>query len=332
MSVSVLRTADAWYAEHDGRAVRVDTDATTTAALLADRRAVERAHTTAVTGDNSFEVRHLDLVSPVTTPCRVVAQMVNYRSHARESGMDPGKVVPTFFRKSSGSVCGPHDTVVRPEHVRLLDYEAELGLVLGATLPLGTTVTEENLDRFVAGLVVTDDVSARDVQLPQGQFYEAKSYPTFTPVGPRLVLLEPRDVPHIARLRVRLWVNQVLRQDRTLTDMIVPPAQALTRLAGFQRLDPGDLVLTGTPGGTALRSPRPVVRALGSLLPADRRWRTLTERQTANPAYLQHGDIVTVGIATDDGSLDLGLQRTPVTHRTPVSPGAGDTGAQAPTR
>ncbi|MFD7712320.1 fumarylacetoacetate hydrolase family protein [Streptomyces sp. NPDC059785] len=315
MSISVLRTADAWYTERDGRAVRIDTGATTTANLLGDRTAVEKAHATAVTGGNSVDVRHLDLVSPVTTPCRVVAQMVNYRSHARDSGMDPGKVVPTFFRKSSGSVCGPNDTVIRPEHVRLLDYEAELGLVLGAALPPGTNVTEENIEQYVAGLVVTDDVSARDVQLPQGQFYEAKSYPTFTPVGPRLVLLEPHDVPHIARLRVRLWVNYVLRQDRTLSDMIVPPAQALTRLARFQQLEPGDLVLTGTPGGTALRSPRPVVRALGSLLPADRRWRALTKRQVTNPAYLQHGDIVTVGIATDDGALDLGLQRTPVEHR-----------------
>lgn len=318
MSTSILRTPDAWYVEAPGggRAVRVDTDATTTAELLLDRPAIEKAASTAVLDQGETEaVETLDLVSPVTTPCRVVAQMVNYKSHAKDSGMDPDTVPPTFFRKSSGSVTGPRATVVRPAHVRLLDYEVELGLVLGAPLPLGTVVTEENFSRFVAGLVVTNDVSARDVQLPKGQFYESKSYPTFTPVGPRLVLLDPEDVAHLQRLRLQLAVNQVVRQDRTLADMIVPPAQALTLLSRFQALDPGDLVLTGTPGGTALKAPRKIAEIIGGLMPPQRKWKTFFDRAAKNPDYLQHGDVVTACIRTDDGSLDLGQQRTPVEHR-----------------
>jgi 2-keto-4-pentenoate hydratase/2-oxohepta-3-ene-1,7-dioic acid hydratase in catechol pathway len=310
MSISVLRTPDTWYVETASGAAPVDTDATTTAALLADRPAVEKAASSAGTVD----VSTLDLVSPVTTPCRVVAQMVNFRSHAADSGFDPDRVPPTFFRKASGSVSAPTTTIVRPEHVRLLDHEVELGLVMGAPLPVGTTVGDDDLDRYVAGLVVTNDVSARDVQLPKGQFYESKSYPTFTPVGPRLVLLEPGDVAHLERLRLRLWVNDVLRQDRTLADMIVHPARALTLLARFQSLDAGDLLLTGTPGGTALKAPRRIVEVIGGLMPPERRWKAFVARAESNPDYLQHGDVVTATIATDDGRLDLGRQRTPVVH------------------
>ena len=133
----------------------------------------------------------LSLLSPLTTPCRVVAQAVNYRSHARESGFgdDPPAV---FFRKSSGSISGPTDDIVRPAHVRLLDYEIELGLVIRCGPAAGTAVRDADLADHVAGLIMCNDISARDVQLEKGQFYESKSYPTFTPTGPRLVLLERR--------------------------------------------------------------------------------------------------------------------------------------------
>jgi 2-keto-4-pentenoate hydratase/2-oxohepta-3-ene-1,7-dioic acid hydratase in catechol pathway len=253
----------------------------------------------------------LSLRSPVTTPCRVVAQAVNYRSHAREAGFgeDPPVV---FFRKSSASISGPADDVVRPAHVRLLDYELELGLVIGQGLALGTTVTDADLPRYVAGLVMSNDISARDVQLQKGQFYESKSYPTFTPTGPRLVLLDPQDFQQLARLRLRLWVNGELRQDGTVADMITRPAAALTLLARFQPLDPGDLVLTGTPGGTALQAPPAVIEKVGDLLPTPLKWRVFFSRQQRNPAYLKAGDVITASIATGDGVLDLGTQRLAV--------------------
>lgn len=119
-------------------------------------------------------------------------------------------------------------------------------------------VEERDLPSYVAGLVITSDVSAREVQLAKTQFYESKSYPTFTPTGPYLALLEPEDFAHLLdlrlRLRLRLSVNGELRQDRALADMIVRPAQALALPARFQTLDPGDLLLTGTPGGRPSRA------------------------------------------------------------------------------
>jgi 2-keto-4-pentenoate hydratase/2-oxohepta-3-ene-1,7-dioic acid hydratase in catechol pathway len=268
-----------------------------------------RAAGVAVTG--GVPVDRLWLRSPVTTPCRVVAQAVNYASHAQDAGVGERPPV-VFFRKSSASVSGPTGEVVRPAHVRLLDYELEVGLVMGQQLPIGAAVTDADLPGYVGGLVMCNDVTARDVQLEKGQFYESKSYPTFTPTGPRLVLLDPEDFPRLAGLRLRLWVNGELRQDATVADMITRPAAALTLLARFQPLDPGDLVLTGTPGGTALQAPPAVVEKMGDLLPAPLRWRVFFSRQERNPAYLKAGDQVTASIATGDATLDLGTQRVVV--------------------
>jgi 2-keto-4-pentenoate hydratase/2-oxohepta-3-ene-1,7-dioic acid hydratase in catechol pathway len=253
----------------------------------------------------------LSLLSPVTTPCRVVAQAVNYRSHAEEAGAgeDPP---PVFFRKSSASVSPATGDLIRPTHVRLLDYELEVGLVMGGRLGIGAIVTDADLPGYVAGLVMCNDISARDIQLEKGQFYESKSYPTFTPTGPRLVLLEGDDLGRLAGLRLRLWVNGAPRQDATAADMITRPAAALSALARFQPLDPGDLLLTGTPGGTALQAPPAVIEKVGDLLPAPLKWRMFFSRQERNPAYLKPGDVVTASIATDDGTLDLGTQRVDI--------------------
>jgi 2-keto-4-pentenoate hydratase/2-oxohepta-3-ene-1,7-dioic acid hydratase in catechol pathway len=317
MSIQVVRTPEGWWVESGtGRLHRVDTDADTTAALLADRSAVEEAAARAATDpDAGQSAREAEQLSPVTTPCRVVAQMVNYRSHAMDSGFDPDTVPPAFFRKASGSVSGPCQDIVRPPHVRFLDYEVELGLVMGADLPVGTEVTDSTLPKYVAALVVADDVSARDLQLPKTQFYESKSYPTFTPLGPRLLLVDADDLVRLPELRLTLKVNGATRQDRTTTDMIVRPARALSLLARFQTLKPGDVLLTGTPGGTALKSPGKLLATLGALLPPHKRWQKFFARQQQNPDYLKDGDVVTARIATDDGVLDLGEQRTVVRAR-----------------
>ncbi|WP_431682577.1 fumarylacetoacetate hydrolase family protein [Kitasatospora sp. KL5] len=311
MSTNVLRTADGWFAARGATAVRVDTAAATTAELLADRAAVAAAVRSTAEG-----VPLADLVplSPVTTPCRVVAQMTNFASHAADAGLDPRNIPLTFFRKASGSIGGPGDDIVRPAHVRLLDYEVEIGIVLGAPLPVGTAITAGDLGRYIGALVVTNDVSARDVQLPQTQFYEAKSYPGFTPVGPVLVLLDEDDLARFAELRLRLWVNGELRQDMPASDMIHRPLEALRSLARFQHLDTGDLLLTGTPVGTALSAPPKPVELLGSLLPAATKWRLFFKSQAKNAKYLRDGDVVEAAVATDDGAIDLGRQRTVVRY------------------
>jgi 2-keto-4-pentenoate hydratase/2-oxohepta-3-ene-1,7-dioic acid hydratase in catechol pathway len=311
MTISILRTADAWWVSTTTGAAKINTDATTTAGLLADRAAIEAA----ASDSHTVPVNSLTLLSPVTAPCRVVAQMTNFASHVKDAGMDPGSIPLTFFRKASGSIAGPSDDIVRPAHVRFLDYEVEIGLVIGREIPVGTEITEANLADYVAGLVVTNDVSARDVQLPKTQFYESKSYPTFTPAGPALVLLDSDELKRFGELRLRLRVNNEVRQDAIVDgDMIYPPVQALRGLARFQRLDPGDLVLTGTPVGTALSAPPKPIEIIGSLLPPAVKWKAFFNRQAKNPKYLRDGDVVETSIATDDGAIDLGVQRNSVKY------------------
>ena len=311
MTTSVLRTADAWWVQTPSGAVKIDTAATTTGELLADRGAIDAA----AHGSDPVPVESLDLVSPVTAPCRVVAQMTNFVSHVKDAGMDPNTIPLTFFRKSSASISGPFDDIVKPQHVKFLDYEVEIGLVIGRDIPVGTEIAESDLADYIAGLVITNDVSARDIQLPQTQFYEAKSYPTFTPVGPALVLLDADELKRFGDLRLQTRVGGELRQDMLVEgDMIYKPLEALRSLARFQDLRAGDLILTGTPVGTALSAPPKIVQTISSLLPPNVKWKAFFNQQAKNDKYLQHGDIVELSIATDDGAIDLGSQRTAVRY------------------
>ncbi|MCV7196810.1 fumarylacetoacetate hydrolase family protein [Mycobacterium angelicum] len=312
MTISILRTSDAWWVQTASGAVKVDTDAVSTGELLADRAAIDAA----AAGDHAVPVESLQVMSPVTAPCRVVAQMTNFTSHVKDSGMNPKTIPLTFFRKASGSISGPFDDIVKPQHVRFLDYEAEIGLVIGRELNVGATITAANLSDYVAGLVVANDVSARDVQLPKTQFYEAKSYPTFTPVGPALVLLNADELKRFGELRLRLHVNGETRQDMTVgADMIYSPLQALQALTRFQQLQPGDLLLTGTPAGTALSAPPKPVEVISSLLPPAVKWKAFFKRQANNVRYLHDGDLVETSVSTDDGTIDLGTQRNMVAYK-----------------
>jgi 2-keto-4-pentenoate hydratase/2-oxohepta-3-ene-1,7-dioic acid hydratase in catechol pathway len=316
MTISLLRTLDVdgrstWWVQTGTGAAKVQTSAATTSELLADRSAVDAA----AASTDTVPVDSLSLVSPVTAPCRVVAQMTNFRSHVADAGLNPDTVPLTFFRKTSGSISGPFEDIVKPAHVRFLDYEVEIGLVFAKPVPVGTKVTADNLADYVAGLVITNDVSARDLQLPKTQFFESKSYPTFTPVGPALVLLDGDELKRFADLRLKLSVNGEIRQDAVVAgDMVFSPLEAIQALTGFQRLDAGDLLLTGTPVGTALSAPPKPIELIGNLLPAHVKWNAFFKRQANNPKYLRDGDVVELTVATDDGAIDLGAQRTVVRY------------------
>ena len=306
MTVSILRTADAWWVQTASGAARVATDATTTAELLSDRAAIDAA----AESTDTVPVESLQLLSPITTPARVVAQATNYASHVKDVGRDPAKTPLTFFRKASGSVTGPFGDVVKPEHVKLLDYEVEIGLVIGRELPVGTEVTEANMADFVVGLVITNDISARDVQLTKQQFFESKSYPTFTPVGPALVLVDAEELKRFGELRLQLSVNGEVRQNMVVEgDILFQPVEALQALTKFQKLDAGDIVLTGTPVGTALTTHGVAPKGdidLGAFLAA---------QAEKNPKYLHDGDVIEATVATDDGAINLGVQRNVVVYK-----------------
>jgi 2-keto-4-pentenoate hydratase/2-oxohepta-3-ene-1,7-dioic acid hydratase in catechol pathway len=253
---------------------------------------------------------HVTLLPPVTDDRQFICQGINYASHVRESGMDPSKIgFNTLFTKASSCLVSAQAEVERPAHVRLLDYEIELGLVMRRPLTSAARIGPDQLHEWLAGVVIVNDVSARDVQLPETQFYKGKSYRTFGPVGPYLVLLDRRDWQRWPELRMRLHVNGRLRQDAYCGEMIFKPHQTLTEISALHDLRPGDLIATGTPAGCAARAPGKLAMWVLKHLMSDRdKWRVFINKGMDNPAYLQPGDTMNAAIRTDDGAIDLGEQ------------------------
>ncbi|MBI3214997.1 MAG: fumarylacetoacetate hydrolase family protein [Mycobacterium sp.] len=278
---------------------------------LIENGAADWKSAAAKTGDIAFA--EVEPLSPVTIPCRVMCQGANYRQHAIESGMNPDeRAFNLFFDKTDASVTGPHADVTRPAHVALLDYEIELALVMRQAVDRPTTITVENLHEYVFGVTIANDLSARDVQLPQGQFLKGKSYRGFCPVGPVLAVLEPGDFALLDDLELTLRVNGSVRQSDNTANMLYRPAETLTELTEFCNISPGDVLLTGTPHGCVATSPPPVVRRLATaLLPEDKMWAAFIKLNKRKP-YLQPGDVITASIRNATGSLDLGTQRTTI--------------------
>jgi 2-keto-4-pentenoate hydratase/2-oxohepta-3-ene-1,7-dioic acid hydratase in catechol pathway len=252
-------------------------------------------------------------LSPVTANQQFICQGANYRQHMIESGMDPNvKKFNMIFTKATSCIVPADSQVVKPNEVRFLDYEIELGLVLKRDITSSETVTDENLHEYIAGAVIVNDYSARDIQIPQMQFYKGKSYRTFGPVGPYLCLLEKQDIPKLKELVLTLTVNGTVRQNDTTAGLVYGPAETLTELSGVQDLHTGDLLATGTPSGCALSIPSPEKQRAAAQLPEAEKWRLFLQLQAERPQYLQVGDVVEAFIVSYDRSINLGVQRNVV--------------------
>ncbi|MCW5892616.1 MAG: fumarylacetoacetate hydrolase family protein [bacterium] len=309
MAVPVVRyeheAAIRWGVIAAGRITPIPGDFPTTGDLV---RRVTPAALRALGGDG-IDAATVRLLAPVTRNQRFVCQGANYRQHMIDSGVDPdAKTFNMIFTKAPSCIVPADSDVVRPKTVRFLDWEIELGLVLRRDVTAPVTVTDATLHEFVAGAVIVNDYSARDVQIPQMQFYKGKSFRTFGPVGPWLCLLEPADVPLLRDLRLRLTVNGEVRQQDTTANLVYGPAETLTELAGVHDLYAGDLLATGTPAGCALAIPPPLVQRFVGLLPEATKWSLFLAAQARRP-YLQPGDVVEARIASADGRLDLGVQQ-----------------------
>ncbi|MFM0685398.1 fumarylacetoacetate hydrolase family protein [Paraburkholderia strydomiana] len=249
-------------------------------------------------------------LSPVTADQQFICQGANYRQHMIESGLDPDvKKFNMIFTKASSCIVAADSRLVKPKEVQFLDYEIELGLVLKRNVTSRETVTDENLHDFVAGIVIVNDYSARDIQIPQMQFYKGKSYRTFGPVGPYLCLLQQQDIPKLKELELTLTVNGAVRQSDSTAGLVYGPAETLTELSGVHDLYAGDLLATGTPSGCALVVPSPEKQRAAAQLPEAEKWRMFLKMQSERPQYLSMGDVVEARIASPDGSIDLGVQR-----------------------
>jgi len=173
-------------------------------------------------------------------PSKIVAVGLNYRDHARELGQAlPDE--PIIFLKPPTSVIGPGDTIVLPPESSRVDYEAELAFVVGKR---ARRVSEADAPGHILGYTCANDVTARDLQQKDGQWTRAKSFDTFCPLGPWIETSFTCEGKRISSA-----VNDVLRQDSTLDNLIFKPHELLSFISSVMTLEPGDVVLTGTPAG-----------------------------------------------------------------------------------
>jgi 2,4-diketo-3-deoxy-L-fuconate hydrolase len=186
--------------------------------------------------------------SPIARPSAVICVGMNYAAHAAESGAQP-PTAPIIFLKTPNTVVGPCDPVPIPRGSTKTDWEVELGVVIGRRA-LYLDSPEQSRDH-IAGLVIANDVSEREFQIEVsgGQWSKGKSAPGFNPTGPWLVT--PDEVDY-TNLRLRSWVNGEPRQDSTTADLIFDVDFLIWNLSQYLALEPGDLILTGTPEGVAL--------------------------------------------------------------------------------
>jgi 2-keto-4-pentenoate hydratase/2-oxohepta-3-ene-1,7-dioic acid hydratase in catechol pathway len=218
-------------------------------------------------------VESLHLGPPIPDPDKIICLGLNYRSHAEEAGLKLPEV-PLLFAKYRNALNGPTAPIHLPKLSQQVDYEGELAVVIGRS---GKDIPAAEALNYVAGYMVLNDISARDLQMRTGQWLSGKTLDTFAPCGPALVLNEIKD-PQTLRILTRL--NGEVLQDGQTKDMIFSVAESITYISQLVTLQPGDIIATGTPEGVGFKRTPPI--------------------------FLQHGDLVEVEIA------GIGVLKNPV--------------------
>jgi 2-keto-4-pentenoate hydratase/2-oxohepta-3-ene-1,7-dioic acid hydratase in catechol pathway len=218
---------------------------------------------------------HPRLGVPFTGTSKYIGIGLNYSDHAEEANL-PVPEEPIIFNKATSSICGPYDDIVQPKNSKMLDWECELAVVIGARAQY---VPEDEALKYVAGYCIANDVSERAFQFQSSQWKKGKSHDSFGPLGPWLVTAD--EVPDPQALDMWLDVNGERMQKGTTRKMIFPVKKLIAYVSEFLTLVPGDVIATGTPPGVGM-----------GIKPA--------------PVYLKPGDVVTLGIT------GLGEQRQKV--------------------
>ena len=191
----------------------------------------------------------------IPRPGKIVCVGLNYRDHAAEGGQDLPKA-PLLFAKWPNTLIGDGDAIVLPPESSQVDYEAELGVVIGTS---ARRVSERDALDHVEGYICLNDVSARDLQFADGQWTRGKSPDTFCPVGPRLVPRE--EIADPQALAIRCIVNGEALQDSSTAQMIFSVAEIIAYTSQIITLEPGDLIATGTPAGVGVfRDPKVLLK------------------------------------------------------------------------
>ncbi|MFW6102566.1 MAG: fumarylacetoacetate hydrolase family protein [Chloroflexota bacterium] len=202
-----------------------------------------------VFGANSYQLAEVRLLPPCL-PSKIVGVGLNYRSHAKETKLSIPPA-PLIFLKPSTAVIGPGDEIVLPSFARRVDYEGELGVVVGKK---AKNVPKEKVRDYVLGYTCVNDVSERYAQREDGQWTRAKSFDTFAPIGPWIETeIEPDN------LKIETYLNKELRQLAYTADLIFGVYDLISFISGVMTLLPGDIIATGTPSGIGSMNPGDVV-------------------------------------------------------------------------
>lgn len=194
------------------------------------------------------------------TPEKIVCVGLNYRAHAEETGAElPPQ--PLLFGKFPTALCGPGDAIVLPPEATHTDAEAELAVVIGART---RRLTPEQALDAVAGYLAANDVSARNLQRGDGQWLRGKGFDTFCPVGPDLAPVE--ELGDASDLRVVQRLNGEVMQDGRTSDLIFDVRRLVAHASSVFTLEPGDLILTGTPPGVGIARTPPVSLKAGDVV------------------------------------------------------------------
>ena len=224
------------------------------AAGYADTLAVIAAGITAPDPGNTFPaypMSEVRLHAPLANPPRIFAIGLNYRDHAKESGMEI-PTTPVVFFKLPTAIVGPGDPIVLPVNSTQPDYEAELAFVIGRG---GFRLSADEAMKHVYGYTIVNDVSARDVQFASTQWSLSKCFPTFCPLGPAIVTADEIPDPHV--LHIGLSIDGEQLQNSNTSNMVFKIPELIEYLSSITPLLPGDIVSTGTPPGVGLgRTPK----------------------------------------------------------------------------
>jgi 2-keto-4-pentenoate hydratase/2-oxohepta-3-ene-1,7-dioic acid hydratase in catechol pathway len=258
------------------------------ALLAAGPSALARAKSAAASARERLPLASVVLAAPILRPPKFLAIGLNYADHVAESGLEAPKL-PTVFNKQSTCVAGPNADVHLPRISSALDYEGELGFVIGARC---RHVPKERAHEVIAGYLVVNDVSVRDWQLRIPTWTMGKSFDTHGPIGPWLTTADEIDP---SGLRLRTWVNGELRQDSNTKHLIFDCAAIVEHLSTAFTLEPGDVVATGTPGGVGIAMKPPRLLEVGDVVRVEiEGLGALENRVIAEPentALIAHGGV-----------------------------------------
>jgi len=244
MKLATIRTTNGTTAARLDGDVAVELPwATDVSALLTDPHWRDRVPTAV---GPRHPIAEVEYATVVPRPSKVFCVGLNYRSHIAELGLEL-PAYPVLFAKFADTLLGPYDVLVLPSASTKIDLEVELGVVIGTRVRHADV---DEADAAIAGYVVANDISMRDWQLRTSEWLQGKPFEATTPVGPCLVT--PEDVDGARDLEIWCEVDGTVRQRSRTSDLLFSPAEIITYISQISTLYPGDLILTGTPGGVGL--------------------------------------------------------------------------------